>query len=659
MLYLAGRLVRTSRALYAGAFVSVALGAFMIGLAANAIAAGEAYRSAHSGGLEVVVSGGGVARHTVGYVSSDETPEGLQAVLGFVATLGGFMTAFLVASTFAFVVASRRRDLGLLALVGATPKQIRRLVLGEALTVATVGSAVGCLGAYAATPVLLEVAAGTEFSPMHLEPSSPWLPLTIAFGTGVVVAVIGAYFAARRAANLAPVDALRDAAVERTRLTIIRVLVGLGSVAGAVAAMSVMTPGDLELAMAAGIFVPQLLVIAFVALAPVLVPALTRVAGALAERMGGVGAHLAANSVRATPRRSTSLMSPIVAITAIAGSMLMVLSIAAAADESVRAETIDAPIVIESATRADLHRIESAPGVGAVDWSTTVEVVRTDRGYANGTVGAGVDPRTFTRARDLDGVSGSLERLRGNTIAMTRMEVAGEHYRIGDRVRVAFADGSTQRLRLVAVVPDAAGLVPDVMIPRRLAIQHAATAMDGEVLVVPDAGASTLEALGDLRDRLAGTGATARPTGDWLAEMTADTRAQNGEALLLVLGPAGLYAAIAIVNTMLMDGTRRRRELATGELVGATPRQLMRAVVGEATLVSGIALAIGFGIAASVSYLVWTAVSRSADDVALVIAWPTLAAIGAVAGVLAIAGAVIPATVTLRSIGSAGSLGTI
>ena len=42
-----------------------------------------------------------------------------------------FMALFVVGSTFGFVVATRRRELGLLRLVGATPRQVRRLVLGE------------------------------------------------------------------------------------------------------------------------------------------------------------------------------------------------------------------------------------------------------------------------------------------------------------------------------------------------------------------------------------------------------------------------------------------------------------------------------------------------------------------------------------------------
>ncbi|SCG72004.1 ABC transporter permease [Micromonospora halophytica] len=49
-------------------------------------------------------------------------------VLTATAALARFVTVFVVASTFAFTFAQRRRELGLLRAVGATPRQVRRMV---------------------------------------------------------------------------------------------------------------------------------------------------------------------------------------------------------------------------------------------------------------------------------------------------------------------------------------------------------------------------------------------------------------------------------------------------------------------------------------------------------------------------------------------------
>src|SRR5262245_39336769 len=73
------------------------------------------------------------------------------SLLGIGLGLSTFVAVFIVSSTFAFTVAQRRRDLALLRLTGASRGQVRRLLLGEALLLGTVGSA---LGIVAGLPVM-------------------------------------------------------------------------------------------------------------------------------------------------------------------------------------------------------------------------------------------------------------------------------------------------------------------------------------------------------------------------------------------------------------------------------------------------------------------------------------------------------------------------
>ena len=47
--------------------------------------------------------------------------------------VSAFMALFVVGSTFGFVVAGRRRELGLLRLADATPRQVRQRLLGESV----------------------------------------------------------------------------------------------------------------------------------------------------------------------------------------------------------------------------------------------------------------------------------------------------------------------------------------------------------------------------------------------------------------------------------------------------------------------------------------------------------------------------------------------
>lgn len=68
----------------------------------------------------------------------------LNALLGTSGGVTAFVSVFVVASTFAFGVALRRREFGLLRTAGATPGQVRRLLLAEAAALGVLASAAGC-----------------------------------------------------------------------------------------------------------------------------------------------------------------------------------------------------------------------------------------------------------------------------------------------------------------------------------------------------------------------------------------------------------------------------------------------------------------------------------------------------------------------------------
>ena len=59
------------------------------------------------------------------------------------------------------------------------------------------------------------------------------------------------------------------------------------------------------------------------------------------------------------------------------------------------------------------------------------------------------------------------------------------------------------------------------------------------------------------------------------------------------------FTSIAVVNTLVMIGLRRGRELALLRLVGATPRQVRSMARWEAGLIIAIGLSVGLAIAAT------------------------------------------------------------
>src|SRR4051812_9003538 len=126
MLLIAAQTLRSRWRLSIGSFIALAFGVALAGAAATPIA-------------------------------GPAIPTQLSALFGTTASIAFFVGIFVVGGTYAFSVDQRRRELALLRAVGATPRQVRRLIVSETLLVSVAASAVGCV---LAVPVArLQVAA--------------------------------------------------------------------------------------------------------------------------------------------------------------------------------------------------------------------------------------------------------------------------------------------------------------------------------------------------------------------------------------------------------------------------------------------------------------------------------------------------------------------
>jgi putative ABC transport system permease protein len=635
MFHLSRQTVGRHRSLYAGSFVALAVGVFLLGLAATATAATIAYHGPVSASITVMTLGDAdTSPETVRVPLSGADVSGLQTVLSLVGTISGFITIFVIASTFAFAVASRRREIGLLRLIGATPGQIRRMVLGEALVVAFAASLSGAVAAQLATPFLLSKASYTELAPVKLEPASPWVPLAIAMAAGLLVAMLGARSAARRAGRVGPIDAMREAALEPPRIGPVRIVFGLLFLAGAIVMLALIRPSTGEGVMPLAMFTPMVMVMALTLLAPVAVPVVGRLWALPLVAWTRVSGRLARSNVVAAPRRSASLAAPILAISAIAGSMVLSLSFAADSAGATIRDALRAPIVVTGASRVD------DPGVEAVDAGLPIQLVRIDADDAELEDAEGIDPAIATRTRDLSPSAGDLEHLTGNTVAISK-EISGlEHYRVGDEIPMIFVDRTPIKLRVVAIVKDASGVSPSFLLPIDLVRAHAPKAEPERQFVLPTAGVDPATLVSRLPQAQLAT--------DWEADQTAGVRKGNQFGLVLLLGPAALYSAIAIANTLLMGSLQRRHEFITSRLLGATPAQIRRMVLWEAALVGAVALSLGTVITVTVGVLIRHAMTSGVADVPVTVPWAVLLGIGGLCLTLAVGSALAPTTYILR-----------
>lgn len=546
----------------------------------------------------------------------------LATLFGMMSSVSMFMALFVVASTFSFVVASRRRELGLLRLVGATPRQVRRLVLGESLVVAVLSATIGCSLGVLSSPGMLWLLERRGITPVLLATPSPWTAVLIAVPTGMSVALVGAWRASRRAARISPMAALLESSVERRRVSVTQLVVGVVCLASSATAVAMSSRLDPLFALVASILVPEVAVIGLVCFGSVLFPLL---AGWLAAPFvhRDVAARLARDQVRAAARTTASTAAPILAIAAIAGSMILSISFTADWTTALDRDQLKAQLVVETGgkpVRTDV--IASDPGVAVVDQRAIATA-----GWGpekDPTPVEGIDPTVASAGRGLTAVEGNLGALAHGRAAISQSFVSDSGVHRGDRLVLHFGADAV-RLRVGAIVKDAPDLHEDVMVPMGVLRRHAHHIVSDTTFVAVRDGADPAQ----VRSRLTTTlpQVTVLRSSAWIEQVDANNRKMNEIGLWVLLGPSGVYAGIGVVNTILIGALQRRRELDAFRLVGATRRQLRRMALWEAGLVGTAALLVGGIVTEVLGWMVRHAIARDVDGAALTIPWTALISI--------------------------------
>ena len=103
--------------------------------------------------------------------------EQLIAMFGTLAGIAGVVALFVVAGTFALAIAQRRRETAVLRALGATPRQVRRLIAAEALLVSAVATALGVAAGAPLAQQIVDVLADHGTVPRGFAPVGSWIPL--------------------------------------------------------------------------------------------------------------------------------------------------------------------------------------------------------------------------------------------------------------------------------------------------------------------------------------------------------------------------------------------------------------------------------------------------------------------------------------------------
>ncbi|WP_328476713.1 FtsX-like permease family protein [Actinoplanes sp. NBC_00393] len=527
---------------------------------------------------------------------------GAQLLIALV-TLSAFATIFVVSSTCALSAAQRRRELGLLRAVGATPGQVRRQMYAETTLIALLGGLVGApLGALTA-PLLAAPMVDAGLEPAGF--TVTWQPLAV-FGAallGVLVALCGVAVAARRASRVPPLDALREAAVDPRAMTASRWVSGLLGTAAGGALLVAMPSMPLEAQTTAGLGAAMLLLSAATLLSPVLIGPLVRLV-AWPVRRTAIGMLVREGTLTGV-RRVAATAAPVLAtvgLTVLLTGTIATIEDAAGIDEA--AEYPAANLLVPDGTPGlTAAAVAGQPGESRLE----TRVLIADGGqltsyYAAGVAGAG---------------PGAV--LAGDTATELGVEA-------GSTLAVRWPDGSTSQTPVRAIdrkAPAPVVFPADLVRERDPAALTSMVVLDGDATAAP--GATTMTVAEFVRQEI-------------------DEEGQLVDLFLWTLiGLTAGYTGIAVANTLLMATAARRGEFGALRLAGAGTGQVLRVVSAESLLAVVVGALLG-GAVAGVSLLgVRAAVESELDQkIALVIPWPAAVAVTTGCAVVAVVAAAVP-----------------
>ncbi|MER7756216.1 ABC transporter permease [Kitasatospora sp. NPDC097643] len=579
--------------------------------------------------------------------------------LGVAAGVAAFVSAFMVAGTFAFSVAQRRRELALLRLIGASRADTARLVRHEAMLVGALGSAAGCLLGLGAAPPTGRWLVDHGLVPADFTvPPNGWALLGAVL-IGLLTATAGVVGAATRAARLGPMDALRQTEQEGTSraAAVLRWSVGALALLGGVAVMAGIALRAPQFAASAGGSAALALWTggAFVVLAGVLVAPvvrlLTAVPSALHARFSrrpGMVWRTARAAATGSGRRTVATATPAVIIVALAGCLfgsvdtINAARVAQAHQRLAGTDFVVTPTGVPGLSRAVVDRLRAVPGATVLAETPTTLYAVEDGAIVLGRTVMTADPAALRAVARLPLTSGSLDDLGPGAVVLSA-EWPGSP-KAGQSVPVWLADGTETRLRVAAVFASAQDEVQGYL----PAVDTGRPALASAAYVRLAEGADRAAAGAALRAAVAGLGVRVGTPAE-VADAARDANEQGSRlGLEMILGCSLLYTAVSLGNTQVMAVAGRRRELALLRLTGATRGQVLRMLAAEALMCVTGGVALG-AVAALVSTTgACAALRRVVGPLTPAVPWRSVAELGLLCAVVALAATLVPAALALR-----------
>jgi len=561
-----------------------------------------------------------------GAAAATETANEIKDAFGFFskillvfAFIALFVGAFIISNTFGILVAQRTRELALLRAIGSSRRQVLGSVLLEAVLIgvisAVLGFAAGVGLAVGALALLKAVGVDLPSSGIAIAPTSAAAAIVV----GVLLTTAAAVIPAIRATRVAPIAALRDVAIDTSGRSRLRAALGVVLiVAGAVlVAPAFGSDPSTDHLRAIGVGM-GLLVLAVLALGPIMAKPLAGAVGSPLPLLKGITGRLARQNAMRSPRRTASTAAALIIGVTLIGFITIFASsaqtsISSAIGGGFKGDYIVQPANQQSNTGASpqlSRNLSLLRGVDTVSAASFLGVqLRLPDGDTPTGFVAGIDPQSYQRIFDVKMAQGKLTDLRQGGVIVDRQIAQEHHLAIGQKIKLTSASGRKGTFRIAAIGNDAV-LLRSYTLDKADADALTPAPTDFLIGIKLDRATSVEEIRTELRNRV-----RAYPTMK-LQDRDQFTSSIVGQikALLNViyglLAISIIIALIGIANTLSLSVHERTRELGLMRATGMSRSQLRSSVRWEAAIVALMGTVIGIALGVGLSWILVKALVR-------------------------------------------------
>ncbi|MTA27784.1 MAG: FtsX-like permease family protein [Actinobacteria bacterium] len=566
-------------------------------------------------GIEVI-TGEQSAEETAGAINDIIDIFG-NVLLGF-AAVSLFVSAFLIFNTFAIIVSQRLRELALLRAVGASSRQIRTMIIGEALVVSVIATVLGIVAGMGVAKGIVAIfnAAGAAFPSASLIVSTRTVVASTVVGVGVTVAA--AIVPALRAARIPPVAAMRpelgfNSLQKNKRLVVGSITTGIGLVLFSVGIFG--QPGGTSGTLGLSAIGAILLFLGIASLSTTVAAPASRVISRILPlpfrpMTRSVPGRLGSRNAQRTPRRTASTASALMIGLALVSTVSVVASSVQASFKEQLQGSVTADFFVSNGPGnfqglpvSFSERLSELPELSAVS------PFRAATAQVNGDtkqIGA-VRGSAFGQLVDIDLTSGSVESLDEGKILLHRDPARDYAVSVGDTLTILWLNGTEQRIEVGGIYDDAT--IAGNWLVGLSTLQAVSTATPTDFFI----GAKIADGV-SIEDARAAVEKVALdfPSAEVQdqAEFQQAQEDQLNQLLIIIYGLLIISIAIAVLgiaNTMALSVFERTREFGLLRAVGMSKRDLKRSIRWEAVIVAVFGASLGIIVGIPLGLAVTTA----------------------------------------------------